>query len=79
MRQGPPLAANLRRALAAQSLVTYSPQKTALALISAGDQYAVAAWRDIAFEGKWVWRWKDRIDRRFVAAYRVADSAKAAL
>lgn len=71
VRQGPPLAENLRRALAGHPLVKYAPQATALALISTGDRHAVASWRSITFEGSWVWHWKDRIDRRFVARYRV--------
>jgi selenide,water dikinase len=74
VRQGPPLATNLRHALVDEPLVIYSAQKTALALISTGDRYAVAAWRGIALEGKWVWRWKDRIDRSFVAKYRMEDA-----
>ena len=70
VRQGPPLAENLRRALTAQPLIAYSPQSSTLALISTGNRYAVASWRAFAVEGRWVWRWKDRIDRRFIARYR---------
>jgi selenide,water dikinase len=78
VRQGPPLTENLRRALAGRPLVAYVPQKAALALISTGGQHAVASWRSLAFEGQWVWRWKDRIDRRFVARYRAQTAVKTA-
>ncbi len=66
VRQGPPLAANLRAALEDRPLVRYIPQNDALALISAGNKYAVATRGRRAAEGAWVWYWKDWIDRRFV-------------
>jgi selenide,water dikinase len=71
VREGPPLAANLRNALAGAPFVRYAPQRRTLSLISTGGRHAVACWGGIAVSGGWAWRWKDRIDRRFVAAYRV--------
>ncbi len=69
VRQGPPLALNLRRAAHGAELATYVPQRLALMLISTGNRHALAARGPFHAEGDWVWRWKDRIDRRFMAKY----------
>ncbi len=76
VRQGPPLTENLRRALRGDPLVEYHPQARALALISAGDRYAVASYGPFALSGAWVWRWKDRIDSAFMRRYRAAPENK---
>ncbi len=71
VRQGPPLAENLRRALTAEPLMQYHPQRRALALISTGDRYAVASRGWLFAKGRWVWRWKDHIDRSFMKRYGI--------
>ena len=70
VRQGPVLAENLARLAAGRTLRTYRPQSRALALISSGDRNAVASWGGLALEGRWVWRVKDWIDRRWMRKYQ---------
>jgi selenide,water dikinase len=69
VRQGKPLADNLRRALLNRPLKPFKPQKSLLALVSSGDKYAVANKSFINLGGKFVWTWKDWVDRRWMAKY----------
>lgn len=71
VRAGPPLAENLRRAINGGVPKPYTPQTRSLYLISTGGQHAIGAWGKFSWQGKWVWRWKDKIDRAFVAKYRL--------
>jgi pyridine nucleotide-disulfide oxidoreductase family protein len=70
VRAGPPLALNLRRFVAGGALQPYQPQPRSLNLLSCGARYAIASWGEWSAEGRWVWWWKDRIDRAFVERFR---------
>jgi pyridine nucleotide-disulfide oxidoreductase family protein len=69
VRAGPPLAANLRRFISAGDLLPHVPQERTLNLLSCGERRAIASWGDWSAEGRWVWWWKDHIDRAFVRRY----------
>ena len=69
VRMGKPLNHNLRRTLEQKPLIPYRPQQKWLALISTGDQHAIASRGALYAKGNWVWRWKDQIDRRFMRKF----------
>ena len=70
VRQGPPLADNLRRALAGEPLAPFVPQSKFLSLITTGDRYAVASRGWLAAQGRLLWYWKDWIDRSWMRQYQ---------
>jgi selenide,water dikinase len=66
VRQGPPLAENLRRVLLGQAPEPFVPQTRYLSIIGTGDGRAMATRGRWAIEGAWVWRWKDHVDRKWI-------------
>lgn len=71
VRQGPPLAENLRLRAAGRAAKPFIPQSQFLTLLSTGRQHAIASRNGLAFSGDILWRWKDRIDRAFMDKFNV--------
>jgi selenide,water dikinase len=70
VRQGPPLAENLKRVLSGKAPLPFVPQRRHLAILGTGDGRALATRGNWSVEGRWVWWWKDRIDREWMRRYR---------
>ncbi|HEY7775453.1 MAG TPA: FAD-dependent oxidoreductase, partial [Kineobactrum sp.] len=66
VRQAPVLAHNLRNILLGRPLRKHRPQREFLSLLSLGQRRATANRGPLSITGDWVWRWKDRIDRKFM-------------
>ena len=69
VKMSPVLSHNLRAALGGGTAQAYEPQRRYLSLLATGGRHAVASWGGWSAEGAWVWRWKDRIDRRFLRRF----------
>jgi len=72
VRAGPVLAGNLAAVLSGGRLREYRPRRRSLYLLACGPRSAVVSWGHLSVGGAWAWRWKDRIDRRFVELHSVA-------
>ena len=75
VRQGPVLWDNLQSAQAGEShvgrsLADWQPQSSYLALMNTGNRRAILAYRQLATQGRWCWRLKDFIDRRFMRKHQ---------
>ncbi|MEM8940622.1 MAG: selenide, water dikinase SelD [Pseudomonadota bacterium] len=77
VRQGPVLASNLAAFAGGRSLLSHEPQKRFLSLLSLGEQRAIAERNGVSLEGRWAWRWKDRIDHRFMRQFSELPTMKA--
>ncbi len=69
VRQAPVLLHNLCAVLTGGTLHAYRPQRDYLKLVSTGDKGAVADKFGLRAGGPWLWRLKDRIDRKFMAKF----------
>ena len=69
VREAPVLFHNLRAALTGGAMKPYHPQRDYLKLVSTGGRGAVADKFGLRSGGGWLWRVKDRIDRRFMAMF----------
>lgn len=70
VREAPVLYDNLCTTLAGMPLRKYKPQKDYLKLISLGGKAALAEKNGLTLSGSLMWRWKDRIDRSFMAQFQ---------
>ena len=70
VREAPVLTYNLAAFLSDRPLRRYRPQSDYLKLISLGGMSALAEKFGTALSGPLMWRWKDRIDRKFMDQFK---------
>ena len=66
VRAAPIIAHNLRAVVLGRPKRAFHPQRDYLKLISLGEKSALAEKWGVTLSGPMLWRWKDRIDRRFM-------------
>ena len=76
VRQGKVLWENIQRFVNHEPLKEYRPQHDFLKLLNTGDGRAIGEWRGRTFNGPWVFRLKDYIDRRFMEKHQQYEPAK---
>lgn len=69
VRAAPVLLHNLKAAATGRPLQPFHPQRDYLKLVSLGGKEAVADKFGLRSGGRWLWRLKDRIDRKFMAKF----------
>lgn len=70
VRAAPVLLQNLKASLSGAPLRKFKPQKDYLKLISLGEKRALGQRFGTTLQGPLMWRWKDRIDQRFMQKFR---------
>ncbi len=69
------LAENLIATANGAPLCPHRPPTHSLSLIGCGRGRAIAHWGPLHAEGGWVWRWKERIDRAWMARWQLPTDA----
>jgi len=72
VRQASTLFRNLQAWVLHKPLTTFKPQAHFLRLLACGDQSAIACKPGTgmpSLQGQWVWRWKNSIDKKFMAMF----------
>ncbi|UOD50045.1 FAD-dependent oxidoreductase [Orrella daihaiensis] len=66
VRMGTTLSNNLKAVIHGHALSPFKRRGMALALLNTANGRAIASWGPLGWQGNWVMRWKDRIDRGFI-------------
>ncbi|MCB1357155.1 MAG: selenide, water dikinase SelD [Maritimibacter sp.] len=78
VRSGPVLLDNLRAVLTGGKTRAYRPQKDYLKLVSLGEKSALAEKWGRTVSGPLLWRWKNRIDTKFMRMFQALPAMKPA-
>ena len=71
LRQGQTLAESFRSVVQGRPPAIYRPQPHALMLLSCGRRYALGQRGAWSAEGRWLWWWKNHLDRRWIRSLTV--------